>query len=75
MFLDIFSTIKMIINTNKALGVVNFLSDIYILCVPLAAVSTLQLSPKNRIGVMFVFVIGVMYVVSFQKKGRTEGPC
>lgn len=64
MFLDIFSTFQMIVNTNKALGVVNFCSDIYILCVPVAAVSKLQLSAKNRIGVVFVFVTGFMYGIS-----------
>lgn len=73
MFLDIFFSkyIKMLIDTNKALGVVKFLSDIYTLCVPLAAVSTLQLSAKDRIGVMFLFMAGVMYVVSFTR--RKEG--
>ena len=63
----------MVIDTNKALGVVTFLTDIYILCVPLAAVSTLQLSAKNRIGVIFVLMTGVMYVyILFQERNKTR---
>ena len=72
MFLDIFSDIKMIIDTNKALGVVNFASDIYILCVPVAAVSKLQLSAKHRTGVINIFMAGVMYDISVVHRGRSD---
>lgn len=63
MFLDIFANFQMIIDTNKALGAVNFSTDIYILCVPIAAVSKLQLSAKNRLGLISVFMTGVVYVI------------
>ena len=60
MFLDIFSGIKVIIDTNKALAVVNLSSDIYILGIPIAAVWKLQLSAKNRAGVVFILMTGVV---------------
>ena len=64
MFLPIFATISVVIESNKALGIMNVVSDVYILCVPTAAISKLQLSKKRKIGVMLVFVTGVMYVLS-----------
>ena len=64
MFLDIFSNVTTVIAANKSLGVVNFTSDVYILCVPIAAISKLQLSLKKRIGVMFIFMAGIVYDVS-----------
>ncbi len=64
MFLNIFSNVKTVIATNKTLGVINFSSDIYILCVPTAAVSKLQLSTKKKIGVLLVFMTGIMFVSS-----------
>ena len=64
MFLDIFSNVTTVIAANKSLGVVNFASDVYILCVPIAAISKLQLSFKKRIGVMFIFMAGIVYDVS-----------
>ena len=64
MFLNIFSNVNTVIAANKSLGAVNFSSDVYILCVPITAISKLQLSMKKKIGVMFVFMTGFMYVVS-----------
>ena len=64
MFLNIFSDVETVIDTNKALGAVNLFSDIYILCVPTTAISKLQLSVRKKIGVMLVFMTGIMYVVS-----------
>ena len=64
MFLNIFSNVDTVIAANKSLGAVNFSSDVYILCVPITAISKLQLSMKKKIGVMFVFMTGFMYVVS-----------
>ena len=64
MFITIFSSVLVLIDANKTLGVVNLTSDIYILCVPVAAVSKLQLSMRKKIGVMLVFMTGIMYVAS-----------
>ena len=63
MFLNVFSDVETVIVANKFLGVVNFASDIYILCVPIAAIWKLQLSPKNRLGMMLLFMTGAMYVL------------
>lgn len=63
MFLPIFATISVIIESNKALGVMNVFSDVYILCVPTAAISKLQLSKKKKIGVMLVYITGFMYTL------------
>lgn len=62
MFITIFSNVITLIAANKTLGVVNFTSDVYILCVPLQAVSKLQLSTKKKIGFMVIFMTGIMYV-------------
>ena len=64
MFLNIFVDATTLVTTNKILRAVNLASDVYILCVPIAAVSMLQLSFKKKLGVMFVFITGIMYVVS-----------
>lgn len=48
MFRNIFSNVETIINTIKALGTINVLGDIYVLCVPIAAVSKLHLSSKRK---------------------------
>ena len=73
MFFNIFSEVETVIDTNKALGAVNLFSDVYILCVPTTAISKLQLSVKKKIGVMLVFMTGIMYVVSFPScKGRSQ---
>ena len=72
MFLSIFANVTTVIAANKTLGVVNFSSDVYILCVPIAAVAKLQLSFKKKVGVMFIFMAGIMYVVSFCCDETTE---
>lgn len=60
MFLDIFVNAQALVNSSKVLGVVNLTSDIYILCVPIAAVAKLQLSLRQKIGVLVVFMTGIM---------------
>ena len=60
MFLDIFTSVEVSITTNKALGAVNLFSDIYILCIPIAAVSKLQLSMKKTLGIVFIFMTGFL---------------
>lgn len=71
MFLNIFLYVEPVVDTNKALGAVNLFSDICILCAPIAAFSTSQLSVKKKIGIMLVFMIGTMYIVSFCQ-GRSD---
>ena len=60
LFLNIFSNFNVVIAANKFLGVMNLFSDIYILCVPIAVVSKLQLSVRKKIGVMLIFMTGIM---------------
>ena len=62
MFVNVFATINTLIVANKTLGVVNFVSDVYILFVPLTAVAKLQLSTKRKIGIIMVFMTGIVYV-------------
>ena len=62
MFLNIFSNVKTVIVANKFLGAINFASDIYIFCVPVAATAKLRLSRTNRTGVVLLFTVGLMYV-------------
>ena len=72
-FLNIFSDVQAVIDANKTLGVVNICSDFYILCVPIAAISKLQLSLKKKLGVMLVFMTGILYVVPWCQ-GRSGSP-
>ena len=65
MFVNIFANINTLIAANKALGVVNFASDVYILFVPLTTVAKLQLSTKRKIGILLVFMTGIVYVPSY----------
>ena len=62
MFLAIFSNPVTLIAANKALGVLNLSSDVYTLCIPVAVVTKLPLSTQKRIGVLLVFMAGLVYV-------------
>lgn len=64
MFLAIFLNVVLLIATNKALGVVNLSSDVYIFFVPMAAIMKLPLSTKKKVGVMLIFMAGIMYAFS-----------
>lgn len=61
MFLNIFTDVEDLIKSNKLIGAINLASDIYIICVPIMAVSKLQLSTKKRIGVILIFLSGTLY--------------
>ena len=63
MFLNIFTDSTALVSTNKVLGGVNLASDVYILCVPIASILKLQLSIRKKIGVMLLFMTGILYVV------------
>ena len=71
MFINIFVDGTALLSANKALGGVNLVSDVYILCVPMDAISKLQLSLRKKIGVMLMFTTGIMYVLSFLN-GRSD---
>jgi hypothetical protein len=45
---------------NKALGILNILTDVYIFVIPLAAISGLHMSVKRKIGVSAVFLTGAL---------------
>ncbi|CAF9907976.1 MAG: hypothetical protein HETSPECPRED_007954 [Heterodermia speciosa] len=45
-------------------GSVNVLTDIYILVLPIVMVLQLQLSPRRRIGVVSIFVVGFLAVIA-----------
>ena len=45
---------------NKALGIVNMLTDIYIFVLPLMAISILHMPLKRKIGVGAVFMAGLL---------------
>ena len=61
MFFDIFAESQTLTYASKATGAFNLISDIYLLCVPIAAVLKLQLSFKNKIGIILVFMTGLLY--------------
>lgn len=44
-------------------GVVNVAADFYILCLPIAKVCKLQLGLRQKIGVIAIFMAGLLYVM------------
>lgn len=61
MFLFIFIKVDTrLIIINKALGVLNIATDLYIFVIPLAAVSGLHLSPRKKFGLAAVFMTGAL---------------
>jgi hypothetical protein len=48
-------------DVNIATGVFNFLSDMYILAIPMPAVARLQISRMKKIGVSMIFSVGGVY--------------
>lgn len=44
------------------LGALNLIVDLYLLIIPLRAISTLSLPTKRKIGVFFIFMAGAGYV-------------
>ncbi len=45
---------------NRAVGVMNVVSDFYILTIPIVAVSRLQMSRSRKLGVIAVFLTGAL---------------
>ena len=59
-FFDIFADSSFLIFASKATGAVNLVSDIYTLCIPIAAVSKLQMSMRQKIGIILIFMTGIL---------------
>lgn len=53
-------------NMAYTIGVVNVVSDLYLIILPTFAVSRLQLSLKKKVGVMAIFMTGSLQVYSFR---------
>lgn len=49
-----------IVNTIIALGYFNVFSDLYILILPISGVMGLNLQPKRKIGVVLIFMTGLL---------------
>lgn len=49
-----------ILNTTIALGYFNVFSDLYILILPISGVMGLNLRPKRKIGVVLIFMTGLL---------------
>ncbi|KAI4159200.1 MAG: hypothetical protein LQ342_006783 [Letrouitia transgressa] len=61
MFLFIFlkSNTKLL-HVNYTVGAVNVISDLYILAIPIYAVSMLQLATRKKVGIMAIFLTGIL---------------
>lgn len=46
---------------NDALGVFNLVSDIYIISLPVAVVSKLQLPTRRKLGIIMIFMTGILF--------------
>lgn len=66
MFLFIFlkSNTKLL-HVNYTVGAVNVISDLYILAIPIYAVSMLQLATRKKVGIMAIFLTGILWVGRF----------
>ena len=60
MFCYIFLNQWLLLKVNDAIGAFNVFSDIYILCIPLTAISRLRLPRGKKIGVMVIFLSGIL---------------
>ena len=64
MFAYIFLDPVQEIIVNDTVGALNFASDIYIICLPITAVSRLQLPTRKWVGIMLIFLTGLLCAVS-----------
>lgn len=60
MFCYIFIDAVRLLKVNDAIGAFNVFSDVYILCLPIMAVSKLQLPTRKKIGVIMIFLSGIL---------------
>lgn len=60
MFCYIFIDPIRLLKVSNAIGAFNVFSDIYILCLPIMAVSNLQLPTRKKIGVIMIFLSGIL---------------
>ena len=49
---------------NKPIGMSNLVTDMFIFVLPIPIVLRLQMSSKQKFAVIFVFLLGAMYVSS-----------
>lgn len=49
---------------NEVVGATNLASDIYIICLPITAILRLQLPKRKRVGIMLIFLTGLLYAFS-----------
>ena len=59
-FLPIWVEITTLPYANDFLGIINIVSDAYLVCLPILAVNRLQLPLRKKIGVMLIFLSGVL---------------
>lgn len=57
---------------NRAIGVVNVVSDFYTLTIPIVAISRLQMSRSRKLGVSAIFLTGALYVFLFIEVELTD---
>ena len=64
MFAYIFLHGLIVNDVNDTVGALNFASDIFIICLPITAVSRLQLATRKRVGIMLIFLTGLLCATS-----------
>ena len=65
-WVELFSIYRCFRNEQNVLiasGALNLITDIYVLCLPLPIVWSLQLPLRKRLGLIAIFMTGLMYVI------------
>lgn len=70
MFLYIFMPYQDQLYVSETVGAFNVVSDIYLLCLPIAAVSRLQLPTRKKVGIISVFLTGLLWVPTRSQGGQ-----
>ena len=60
MFLPVWVDIIHLPYANDYLGIINIVSDAYLVCLPILAVARLQLPLRKKIGVILIFLSGAL---------------
>ena len=64
MFAYIFLGLEAELFVDDMVGALNLASDIYILCLPVTAVSGLQLPSRKKVGIILIFLTGLFCATS-----------
>ena len=56
-------------------GVINVLTDVMILCLPVRVVWTMQLNTRSKLGLISIFLLGGLYVATPAKSFHTKPAC